>query len=45
MKVLKKLFETGRGRVLRAKATTEEIREGKEAIIVTEIPYQSIRQK
>jgi DNA gyrase subunit A len=34
-------FETGRGRiVMRAKAAIEEIREGKEAIIVTEIPYQ-----
>ncbi len=34
-------FETGRGRiVMRAKASIEEIREGKEAIIVTEIPYQ-----
>ncbi|MBL7896998.1 MAG: DNA gyrase subunit A, partial [Crocinitomicaceae bacterium] len=38
---VKEAFETGRGKVvLRAKATTEEIREGKEAIIVTEIPYQ-----
>lgn len=31
----------GRGKiVMRAKATIEEIREGREAIIVTEIPYQ-----
>lgn len=38
---VKDAFETGKGRVvLRAKATIEEIREGKEAIIVTEIPYQ-----
>lgn len=38
---VKSAFETGRGRiVMRAKATIEEIREGKEAIIVTEIPYQ-----
>jgi len=38
---VKQAFETGRGRVvMRAKATIEEIREGKEAIIVTEIPYQ-----
>ncbi len=38
---VKLAFETGRGRVvMRAKATIEEIREGKEAIIVTEIPYQ-----
>ncbi len=34
-------FETGRGRiVLRAKATIEETRTGKEQIIVSEIPYQ-----
>jgi len=38
---VKSAFETGKGRVvMRAKATIEEIREGKEAIIVTEIPYQ-----
>ena len=38
---VKQAFETGKGRVvMRAKATIEEIREGKEAIIVTEIPYQ-----
>ena len=38
---VKQAFETGRGRiVMRAKASFEEIREGKEAIIVTEIPYQ-----
>ncbi|MEN8826975.1 MAG: DNA gyrase subunit A [Flavobacteriales bacterium] len=38
---VKQAFETGRGRiVMRAKATIEEIREGREAIIVTEIPYQ-----
>ena len=38
---VKEAFETGRGRiVMRAKANFEEIREGKEAIIVTEIPYQ-----
>ncbi|WP_306643782.1 DNA gyrase subunit A [Sanyastnella coralliicola] len=34
-------FETGRGRiVMRGRATIEEIRDGREAIIVTEIPYQ-----
>ncbi len=34
-------FMEGKGRiVMRAKATIEEIREGREAIIVTEIPYQ-----
>jgi DNA gyrase subunit A len=33
-------FETGRGRVrVRAKAHIEEIHQGKEAIIVTELPY------
>jgi len=38
---VKQAFETGRGRVvMRAKAEFEEIREGREAIIVTEIPYQ-----
>jgi len=38
---VKNAFETGKGRVvMRAKATIEEIRPGKEAIIVTEIPYQ-----
>ena len=34
-------FTTGKGRiVMRAKASIEEIREGREAIIVNEIPYQ-----
>lgn len=38
---VKQAFETGKGRVvMRAKAGFEEIREGKEAIIITEIPYQ-----
>ncbi|MEX1001405.1 MAG: DNA gyrase subunit A [Crocinitomicaceae bacterium] len=38
---VKEAFETGRGRVMmRGTANIEEIREGKEAIIVTEIPYQ-----
>lgn len=38
---VKQALETGRGRiVMRAKATIEEIREGKEAIIVSEIPFQ-----
>ncbi len=38
---VKQAFETGRGRVvMRAKAGFEEIREGREAIIVNEIPYQ-----
>ncbi|MCB9224138.1 MAG: DNA gyrase subunit A [Crocinitomicaceae bacterium] len=38
---VKEAFETGKGRiVMRGKASIEEIREGKEAIIVSEIPYQ-----
>ena len=38
---VKNAFHEGKGRiVMRAKATIEEIRENKEAIIVTEIPYQ-----
>lgn len=38
---VKQAFETGRGKIVqRAKANIEEIREGREAIIVTEIPYQ-----
>ena len=38
---VKDAFETGKGRVvMRGKAVIEEIREGREAIIVTEIPYQ-----
>src|SRR5690606_35982842 len=37
---VREAFKTGRGRVvIRAKAHTEEIK-GKEAIVVTEIPYQ-----
>lgn len=38
---VKDAFETGKGRiVMRARAGFEEIREGREAIIVTEIPFQ-----
>ena len=38
---VKNAFHEGKGRiVMRAKATIEEIRENREAIIVTEIPYQ-----
>ncbi len=38
---VKNALTEGRGKiVMRAKATIEEIREGREAIIVTEIPYQ-----
>jgi len=38
---IKDAFETGRGRVVvRARAHIEPLRQGKEAIIVTEMPYQ-----
>lgn len=38
---VKSAFETGRGRVvLRGKAEVEELKSGRERIIVTEIPYQ-----
>jgi DNA gyrase subunit A len=38
---VKDAFHTGKGKVvMRAKAVIEEIREGREAIIVSEIPYQ-----
>jgi DNA gyrase subunit A len=38
---VKEAYETGRGRVvIRAKAHIEPLRQGKEAIIVTEMPYQ-----
>src|SRR6056297_377086 len=38
---VKSAFETGKGRVvMRGRAAFEEIRPGREAIIVTEIPYQ-----
>ena len=38
---VKNAFHEGKGRiVMRGKATIEEIRENREAIIVTEIPYQ-----
>ncbi|MDX6539386.1 MAG: gyrase subunit, partial [Gaiellales bacterium] len=38
---IKDAYETGRGRiVMRARAHIEPLRQGKEAIIVTELPYQ-----
>jgi DNA gyrase subunit A len=38
---IKEAYESGRGRVvIRAKAHIEPLRQGKEAIIVTEMPYQ-----
>ena len=38
---IKSAYETGRGIIkIRAKASIEEIRGGREAIVVTEIPYQ-----
>lgn len=46
MEGLKRAYRTGRGRVLvRSKAEIEEIRSGKSAIIVTEIPYQVNKSK
>ena len=38
---VKEAYETGRGKVtLRARASTEELRGGREQIVITEIPYQ-----
>src|SRR4051794_34333192 len=38
---IKDAYETGRGRVIiRAKAHIEPLRQGKEAIVITEMPYQ-----
>lgn len=38
---VKEAYETGRGKItLRARANTEELRGGREQIVVTEIPYQ-----
>ncbi|TYP93726.1 DNA gyrase subunit A [Fodinibius salinus] len=38
---VKKAYETGRGKItMRARCTTEELRRGREQIVVTEIPYQ-----
>ncbi|MEW6618575.1 MAG: DNA gyrase subunit A [bacterium] len=38
---IKESYNTGRGKIiLRANATTESLKSGKEAIIITEIPYQ-----
>ena len=38
---VKDAYETGRGKVtLRARANTEELRGGREQIVITEIPYQ-----
>ncbi len=38
---VKDAYETGRGKVvLRARASTEELRGGREQIVITEIPYQ-----
>lgn len=38
---VKEAYQTGRGKVvLRARASTEELRGGREQIVITEIPYQ-----
>ena len=39
--IIKEMYHSGRGGVvMRAKTTTEELKNGKQSIIVTEIPYQ-----
>lgn len=46
MEGFKKAYRTGRGKVLvRSKAEIEEVRKGKMAIVVTEIPYQVNKSK
>jgi len=46
MEAIKQAYRTGRGRVrVRSKYTIEEIRKGKMAIIITEIPYQVNKSK
>ncbi len=43
---IKSAYETGRGSIMmRSKSHVEEVRKGKEAIIVTEIPYQVNKSK
>ncbi|MFN1835572.1 DNA gyrase subunit A [Balneola sp. MJW-20] len=38
---VKEAYETGRGKItLRARATTEELKGGREQIVITELPYQ-----
>ncbi len=38
---VKEAYETGKGKItLRARCTTEELRHGREQIVITEIPYQ-----
>jgi DNA gyrase subunit A len=38
---VKEAYETGKGKItLRARCTTEELRRGREQIVITEIPYQ-----
>jgi len=38
---VKEAYETGRGKItMRARASTEELRGGREQIVITEIPYQ-----
>ena len=46
MEGFKRAYRTGRGKVLlRSKAEIEEVRKGKMAIVVTEIPYQVNKSK
>lgn len=43
---IKKAYETGRGRiVIRSRIITEQLKGGREAIVVTEIPYQINKSK
>ncbi len=38
---IKKAYETGKGKIIvRAKATVEPIKGGKEQIVITELPYE-----
>jgi DNA gyrase subunit A len=41
---IKEAYETGRGKItLRARMSVEQLKAGREALIVTEIPYQVTR--
>ncbi|MFC5986037.1 DNA gyrase subunit A [Marinicrinis lubricantis] len=43
---IKKAYETGRGKIyIRAKTEIEQLRGGKQQIVITEIPYQVIKSK
>ncbi len=43
---IREAYETGKGRIyLRSKTTIEDLRGGKQQIVVTEIPYQVVKSK